>query len=104
MNWAAAVNKGPASDGTGAAVGASAGCIASLTAAAMRDAKGLTHLCKSGAALDEKDEDGNGVIHLACELGDEALVGAILEYYKDEPSKLDEPNEKVKLLRGFFAK
>jgi hypothetical protein len=96
MDWATAMNSG-STGRTGFAVSSSAGCIAAITAASMKDAKGLAHLCKSGATLEEKDEEGNSVTHLVCEIGDEDLVEAVLDHFKDEPSKLDQPNEKVSL-------
>jgi hypothetical protein len=58
----------------------------------MKDAQALTRICRSGVSLNEKDSEGNGILHVAVESGSEDLVEIIVEHYKDEPTYLDEAN------------
>lgn len=56
---------------TSLGIGKTAGGVAAYIAVTMNDVKGLKCISRSGADLSEKDAYGNGIVHLACENGNE---------------------------------
>jgi len=94
MDWANELQNNPVMAGGkyGVSVGKTAGAVSALTALSMNDAQALTCICRSGVSLNEKDNEGNSVLHLAVESGNEDLVEIIVKHYEDEPTYLDEPN------------
>jgi hypothetical protein len=94
MDWANELKNNPVMAGGkyGVSVGKTAGAVSALTALSMNDAQALTCICRSGVSLNEKDNEGNSVLHLAVESGNEDLVEIIVKHYEDEPTYLDEPN------------
>ena len=100
MDWAESMKAMEAAPGrvgaskSGVPVGKTAAAVTALTCLTMRDVQGLSRLCKSGLTLSEKDAEGNGALHVAVEACDEELVEVICNHYADEPTYLDEPNER----------